>query len=220
MNKMPLPMVHLSVAKNIIDSGFAMKDLSSFYLGVISPDAIHMRQNADRYAKNRTHLIPSGKKWNDVDECEYFKFLLSFVQSNKDDGNLSFLWGYSIHILTDMLWTKNLYYSFVTKYKEDTAPIQDERWAYYNDTDILDQVLFNESPWRENVWKYLQKAKAFDFMELLSANEINSWNERTLHWYDSGESQHKNPIRYITKSDEISFISYCSEMILSYINRT
>ena len=213
-------MVHLGVAKNIIESGFAVEDLASFYLGVISPDAIHMRQNADKSAKNKTHLIPSRKKWSDVDEWDYYKFLLNFIESNKDNSNLSFLWGYSIHILTDMLWTKNLYYSFVTKYKEDTAPIQDERWAYYNDTDILDQVLFNESPWRENIWEYLQQAKAFDFMELLSANEINSWKERTLHWYDNGESQHKNPIRYITKSDVINFISSCSESVLGYINHT
>jgi len=43
-------------------------------------------------------------------------------------------------------------------------------------------------------------------------------NESTLHWYDSGESQHKNPVRYITKEDALNFISNCSGPILSYIN--
>jgi len=215
---MPLPMVHLSVAKNIVESGFTVSALPSFYLGVISPDAIHMRQNANRLDKHRTHLIPLGKKWNDIDEWDYYKFLLSFIESNKKHSDLSFLWGYSIHILTDMLWSKSVYNNFVKKYNEDTAPIQEERWAYYNDTDIIDQILFNECPWRENVWNHLQKAEAFDFLELLTADEISSWNERTLHWYDSGESQHKNPIKYITKSDVLNFISDCSETILSYIN--
>jgi len=214
---MPLPMVHLSVAYNIIESGFIVEDLSSFYLGVISPDAIHMRQNADRSAKHGTHLVQQDKKWYDIDEPDYYKFLVSFIESNKDNCDLSFLWGYCIHILTDMLWTKNVYSDFLTKYKNDTAPIQDERWAYYNDTDILDHVLFHESPWREEVWNYLQKAKAFDFLDLLSADEISSWNERTLHWYDAGESMHKNPIRYITKSDVLNFISGCSEWIIAHI---
>lgn len=158
---MPLPMVHLGVAKNITDSGFTVKDLASFYLGVILPDAIHIRQDADRLAKNRTHLIPSGKKLKDIEERD----LLRFIETNKDDVNLSFLWGYIIHVLTDMLWTRDVYRRFVKGYKADTAPIQDQHWAYYNDTDILDYILFKESPWRENVWQYLQQAKHLTFWE-------------------------------------------------------
>jgi len=71
---MPLPMVHLGVAYNIIESGFNVSDLPSFYLGVISPDAIHMRQNANKLDKHRTHLIPLGKKWNDIDGWDYYKY--------------------------------------------------------------------------------------------------------------------------------------------------
>lgn len=210
-------MVHLEISKKLIDAGFDSKDLPSFYLGSISPDAIHMRQNSDRSDKNQTHLMPQGKSWREIDEKDYFDFTLDFVNKNHKTINTDFLWGYSIHILTDMLWTKHLYCEFVEKYKKDTAPVQDERWAYYNDTDILDQVLFNESAWREDVWQSLRAAKAIDFLDLLSADEIDAWKERTLHWYDSGVSQHKNPIRYITKSDIVNFISDCSKSILSHI---
>ena len=213
---MPLTIVHLSVAKKIIEAGFEIKDLSLFYLGSISPDAIHMRENADRYAKKITHLgNPSSVNMNFTDESEdeYIDLKLDFVKINNGKVNIDFLWGYIIHILTDMYWSKIVYNKFVEDYKKDTAPIQEERWAYYNDTDRLDQVLFNECDWKSDVWRNLQDVAYFDFLDLLSAQEIKAWNERTLHWFDSGESQHKNPIKYITQPDIENFISVCSEKI-------
>lgn len=52
---MPLPMVHLAVAHNILPNiDIAKPDM--FYLGAISPDAIHMREGSTRQDKIRTHL--------------------------------------------------------------------------------------------------------------------------------------------------------------------
>ena len=96
------------------------------------------------------------------------------------------------------------------------SPNQDERSAYYNDTDILDQLIFNESDWRNNVWGCIQSANSFDFLDLLSANEINLWKERTLHWFDNKDFQ-KNSLKYISKSDIDKFIFSCSELIWNKI---
>ena len=213
---MPLPMVHLAIAYNIVEAGFNTKNLPNFYLGAISPDAIHMRPNADRFAKNQTHLLQSNRNWEKINEYEHTNYIMDFVYKNKTESNIDFLWGYGIHILTDILWRKRVFSDFIVKYRKDENPVQEERWAYYNDTDRLDFFLFEESPWRENVWDKLQAANAMDFMDLLSAEEINAWNDRTLHWYD-GLCQHKNPIRYITKSGILCFISESSKKILNDI---
>ena len=215
---MPLPMVHLNIAKNIHDSGFKLNELSQFYLGIISPDAIHMRKESDRKTKNDTHLVPEGKKWIEIDESDYFTLMIKYINSNLNKANKDFLWGYGINILTDMLWTKQIYSEFLKKYKEDKLPIQEERMAYYNDTDRLDQELFNESSWRKDVWLDLQKATCESFLDLLLENEIYLWKERTLHWFDSGESRHKNPIKYITKTEINNYISDCTESIMKKIN--
>jgi len=214
---MPLPMVHLSVARKIINTGFSIKHVSRFYLGSISPDSIHMRQNTDRHAKDNSHLISTGETLKDVDLNEHFKSTVDFINENMSKADTDFLWGYGVHILTDILWNKRIYQKFVEDYNKDIAPIQDEREAYYNDTDIVDQALFNECGWKEEVWRYLQGVEYFDFLDLLTAQEIKLWNERTIHWFDSGESQHKNPIKYITKSDIESFILSCSETIWNEI---
>jgi len=206
-------MVHLSIAKRLIDAGYDTNNISQFYLGNISPDAIHMRQNSDRLLKNNTHLIPPGKRWAEIDEDDFLHYILDFISENSTKTDVDFLWGYCIHILTDMYWTKWIYLKFAADYKNDPTPIQEERPAYYNDTDILDQVLYNECDWKASVWQCLQSAKYNDFLDLLSAQEIESWNNLKLHWFDSGVSQHKNPIRYITKPDIENFISSCSETL-------
>ncbi|MCU0097506.1 hypothetical protein N7917_29750 [Bacillus sp. OR9] len=215
---MPLPMVHLSVARNIAEMGVEFGDLSQFYLGSISPDAIHMKPNADKSAKRKTHLTPMGQRRLHVKEIDFVNFLPDFIKANQSKSDVDFLWGYCVHLLTDVYWINRVYNKFVEDYNNDPSPVQDITVAYYNDTEVLDQVLFNESLWKDSVWQHLQDVEVSDFLDLLTAQEINLWKERTLHWYDSGESKLKNPIRYITKTDIENFISVCSESIRNDIS--
>ena len=214
---MPLPMVHLSVGKNMLDAGFKAKNASLLYPGLISPDAIHMRPNADRHAKKITHLS-SDIVWRETDLDKLIKYIMNFLNSNKGKADTDFLHGYCIHILTDMYWVHQVHSKFVVDYSNDTNPVQDEAGAYYNDTDIVDYILFNERPWKNDIWESLQNAEYTDFLDLLSAQEIEAWNKRTLHWYDSNESQHKNPIKYITQADIEDFISSCAKALSNHIH--
>jgi hypothetical protein len=215
---MPLPMVHLGIAKNIHESGFSLTEVPQYYLGSIAPDAIHMRSNSEKTAKSKTHLIPADKTRIDLDEREYLRFLLDFIEQNQFAAGSDFLWGYCMHVYSDLLWTKTVYTDFMEKYEKDASPIQDKRMAYYNDTDIIDQILFNEIGWRDDVWQQLQIAEGIDLPGLLTAAEMNAWKERTLHWFDSGKSRHKNPVRYMTKTDILIFIDDCSRRILADIS--
>ena len=122
---MPLPMVHLDIARRIVGFGYKVNNIPQFYLGIISPDAIHMRKDSDRSNKDDTHLLPEGKKWNNVEEKDYFIFMKKFFSTNLGKMNDDFLRGYGIHIITDMMWTKKVYYNFIEKYKQDPSPIQD-----------------------------------------------------------------------------------------------
>lgn len=216
---MPLPMVHLGIAYIMHDSGFRLTDVPQYYLGSIAPDAIHMRPNSEKTAKSKTHLIPADRTRIDLDEGEYLRFLLDYIKKNQHVVDSDFLWGYCMHVYTDLLWTKTVYTDFIEKYEKDASPIQDKRMAYYNDTDIIDQILFHDAGWRTDVWQLMQIANGVDMPGILSATEINAWKERTLHWFDSGKSQHKNPLRYITKTDILVFMDDCSRRILADISR-
>ncbi len=194
---MPLPMVHLGVAKNLVNI-FDIKELPSFYLGSIAPDAVHMREGFNPEDKRISHMRNEDKNLWESQIISYIK-----AKVNKDD----FLTGYGVHILTDIIWNRTLHSSFKEKYSKHNSPIQDERSAYYNDTDKLDFELFYNLSYTNELWENLSRSKAVDVTGLVYSDEIAAWNERTLHWYDSGHSQHQNPIKYIAYDELIDFIN-------------
>ena len=202
---MPLPLVHLGVARNLLEE-LKIKDKNYFYLGCIAPDAVHMRNNFCREDKNASHLYTGDKEI-----C--INNTIDFI--NKTNGD--FFLGYGAHILTDIIWNKTIYANFKIKYKEDPLPLQSQTWAYYNDTDQLDFELFNKLSYRKEVWDCLSDSNGIDAENLVSANEINSWNTRTLHWYDTGASIHKNPIKYISYDDIVNFIKSTTILIKNLI---
>ena len=53
---MPLPMVHLGVAKQLVDK-LAIENIPNFYLGSIAPDGIYTRKEFTREQKLKNHLI-------------------------------------------------------------------------------------------------------------------------------------------------------------------
>lgn len=206
---MPLPIVHLGVAKNLLDK-IKVDNISSYYLGSIAPDAVHMRENSKREDKNTSHLHNT-----DIEIWKINAKNLILTKSTKE--NSDFYCGYGIHILTDIYWNETIYAMFISRYDEDKTPAQDKTWAYYNDTDKLDFELYKKYEHRPEIWDYLQNIKAIEIDSLVSADEVSAWKNRTLHWFDSGESQHKNPIKYIFYDDLLSFMKETTMKIYKYL---
>ncbi len=206
---MPLPMVHLGVAKQLVDK-LAIENIPNFYLGSIAPDGIYTRKEFTRDQKLKNHLIPEGRPRTVCDILDFWKKHRGFC----DD---SFILGYTIHVLTDQLYNESVYKVYLERYDLDPSPIQDKTWAYYNDTDIVDFELFTKEEWRAEVWKYLEEGQGVTVEDYITAEEAEAWRDRTLHWYDRGESEHKNPVKYITYEDETSFINEAADEIYSLI---
>ncbi|MDF2543731.1 MAG: hypothetical protein K0S47_3449 [Herbinix sp.] len=202
---MPLPMVHLATAREYANETTDLLNCPEFYLGSISPDAIHMRQNILSSDKGVTHLFAEGDLWKEN--------VTGFIKQNKSKPNYNFILGYGIHILTDIIWNETLYRKFQHEYEKDATPLEDIRLAYYNDTDKLDFELYRIFDWRKDVWKLLERTQLFGVEGILSTDEINAWNNRTLHWFDHGVSLHKNPIRYISVEDLLEFIQNANKTI-------
>ena len=208
---MPLPMVHLGVAKCLSEK-MNIDDLPSFYLGAIAPDGIYTREGFTREQKLRNHLIPEGRPRTVGD-------ILDFLKDHRDLFDQSFILGYTVHVLTDQLYNESVYKVYLERYDNDPSPIQDKTWAYYNDTDIVDFELFAKADWREEVWIMLEKSCGSTIDGYITAGEAEAWRDRTLHWYDSGESEHKNPVKYITYEDEIEFIVNAAEEIYRLLKK-
>lgn len=206
---MPLPMVHFGISHNLINV-LKPKDVSLFYLGSISPDAVHVRKNFTREYKNISHLF-------NADMDTWRKNARDFILSNSTVNESDFFIGYGVHILTDIYWSETIFSIFKTRYKEDKAPIQNEQQAYYNDTDKLDFALHDKCKYRPEIWDYLLKCKSVSINSLVSPHEVNLWKEQILHWFDKGESKHKNPIKYISYDDLIIFIKETTVKICNFM---
>jgi len=191
---MPLPMVHFGVSHNLT-SMLKPRDISLFYLGSIAPDAVHVRENFTREDKNISHLYNADMEiWK--------KNAVNFITKDND----GFYVGYGIHILTDIYWSETVFSMFKVRYSEDKTPIQDEQRAYYNDTDQLDFELRDKWDYSNEVWDYLLNCKSVDTNSPVSPIEVDLWKEQVLHWFDKGESKHKNQIKYVSLDDLATFM--------------
>lgn len=196
---MPLPMVHLCVAKEYSIYTERFGDSPEFYLGNISPDAIHMRENVDRSNKRMTHLYKDGKI--DISSVN------EFVRESKNKADYDFYLGYGMHILTDYFWKQTVYKNFINRYNEDLHPIQSMDEAYYNDTDSIDITLYKQYQWRPDMWEMLGKAEISEVDIILRTDEIYRWNVRTLNWFDEFDTSKLKPLRYISYDEVIKFIN-------------
>jgi len=126
---MALLMVHLLVAERWVQAHEEYRDNPEFYLGVIAPDAVYIRDGSDKSHKNEIHL----NNWNEPhpDEViEYWK-----------EHNTPFDIGYGVHVLTDAQWAPHFRKCFPDILYPDGA-VKTE--IYYNDTFATDYEFYHE----------------------------------------------------------------------------
>ncbi len=175
---MPLPMIHLNVAVNFYED----KEIpSSFLLGNIAPDSIHMRKNSKREDKKLTHLN-IGNSDSDFDEMRQVYYEL--IKRNPETNWKWFVKGYFSHLLTDYFWFTGIVVAFEERATKDNLTKDEIKKAYYQDTDQIDFNFYKTKKWTEDVWKKLIEANSFDFEPYLKFDEINFWRLRTIHWFD------------------------------------
>lgn len=208
---MPLPMVHLLTGHKVLPVLTAQYtiDLSQYYLGCIAPDAIHKRKSPAPDAKAVSHL----KGPDPVDTGIWKQNIVNFLDTVKESP--SYRQGYAVHLLTDYYWGLYLMPAYDTRYQADKHPVKDWRMAYYNDTDILDKMLYDTEPWRPAVWEHLRRARGETLEGLVSGSEADAWNRHVLLWYDSLDLSSYQSLRYIRMQDITEFLTKAVASILA-----
>ena len=117
--------------------------------------------------------------------------------------------GYAAHLLTDRLWIDTVFASFRASIPADLTR-QEYRALYYRETDQIDLELYHQMPWRPDVWRELAAAEARDF-SLLTAEEIELWQQRTLDWFDKLKEEAGIKPLYITLADVRAFVERAAE---------
>ena len=179
---MALPMVHLLAAYRWAQDRPAYAACPEFYLGTVSPDAIHIRDGNDKSRKNEFHL--NNWRTPDADAVEeYWKTHFT-----------PFDVGYGIHVLLDGHWAVGFRRDFPQMLFPSGKPDPE---IYYNDTFTSDYRTYHESPLTPFFIEMLSTAKAPADHPLLTAQEIDAWRQWTLDFYINKKPS-GNPVRFIT----------------------
>ena len=214
---MPLPMVHLAVAYALKDSPLAGSDKAAFFLGVNAPDAVQKREDWTLRDKMHSHLminLPEEKKR----EIQTERVRALWYKRTGDPTADSFLAGYCVHLLTDILWKKDFYQPiFTAAFKGDHAPGHSETSAYHNDSSMADLELYKTAPWRAEVFALLAGHGGYTLESLVYASEVNLWTDHILHSFDDLDLSHYRPMRYFTTDQVLAFAEQAAEKICKFL---
>jgi hypothetical protein len=223
---MPLPMVHLSVARRLVER-YGSPSSPAFYLGSIAPDAIHKRAGTGRADKFDVHLV--GKDGLDRDRL---RALLSRSARGADGkaGDLAVGYaadmaaGYVGHVLTDVFWREDLVLPFRARHEErllrNEMSVAELRALYYAECDKVDLELYDRQPWRPEVWDLLRAAQARDLEGLLSADEIAGWRDRVLSWFDANRHKANYTLQFLTLDRALTFVADAATYVHEQLDRS
>lgn len=199
---MALQMVHLLVARQWAQAHDAYKDCPEFYLGAISPDAIHIRDGNDKSRKDEFHLY----NWREP----HVENVLEYWREHHSPFDI----GYGVHVLTDAQW--------VPRFRQRLPQLMNaegrlDTSTYYNDTYVTDFELYRECGGCE-LFDRIERACAPENHPLLTQAEFDAWRQDMLNMY-RGKCPKNDPVKYITRAYVEAFVEDAQEMLREVYDR-
>lgn len=195
---MALLMVHLFVAERWARRHLEYSDSPEFYLGAISPDAIHIRDRDDKSHKNEIHL----NNWGSPHPEEIIRYWKTH--------HTPFDIGYGIHALTDAQWVPR----FRERLPEILNPDGTVRTKiYYNDTFLTDFEIYRENELGKYLIDLVEAGQAPADHPLLSFYELDEWRKMMVDNYRSGCPPTNDPVRFINREYVEEFIEECQDFL-------
>ncbi len=192
---MALVMVHLLVAQRWTKEHPQYAEDADFYLGAISPDAIHIRDHDDKSHKNYVHL----NNWTVLHPED----VLAYWREHHTPFDI----GYGIHVLTDALWVK----ARLEKLPQMNLPDGGiHKRLYYQETFLTDFALYHEDGGR--LFEIMAKGKAPENHPYLTQEEFVCWQHDVIQTYQ-GECPKKGTAQYITCAYAHGFVEACQETL-------
>ncbi len=190
---MALTMVHLLAADRWAQGHPAYRDCPEYYLGAISPDAIHIRDHDDKSHKDYIHL----HNWQLARPEE----VAAYWREHASPFDI----GYGIHVLTDGQW--------VPRYRERLSGLLRPDGMlnvdiYYHDTWVTDFFLCRTRPELPRILGMIERAAAPEDHPLLTADELAAWRDMTVEMY-RGDCPRQGAPQFVTPDYVLTFVEEC-----------
>jgi len=177
-------MTHLAVAKGVNDKLGIAKDLPSYYLGAIAPDAVHIRENFNGDMKVISHYSVEGDTWGQVVSADVWRQqAFARIHALKDNPNRDFHLGYFIHILTDAHNHDKMWLPFVEKRLAENVPFADIKGLVSEDYGRIDWIQYNSYEWTNDILNLMISTKGINVEDRVKADEIDTYKNILAKMY-------------------------------------
>ena len=194
---MALTMVHLLVADRWAQGHPEFLSCPEFFLGAVSPDAIHIRDKDDKSHKDEIHL----HNWQSPHPDDVIRYWR--------DHSAPFDIGYGVHVLTDGQWVPRYKTRLKGMLRPNGLPNTD---IYYNDTFVTDFSLYHANPRLEEILTLLETANAPADHPLLTFHEFSEWRKLIVKAY-RGPCHKNDPVRFIDEAYVLDFVDDSIDLI-------
>lgn len=167
---MPSPIIHLDILFRLV-SELEISLTEELMVGILSPDAIHIRANQTWADKAVTHF------YDEADQS--YEMALQAASMTLDSLPNDFALGYLWHLLTDYLWREKIYTPFFREYKEK-LPRQELYTLYYREMNRLDGLVLAEANWIPFARQLLSRSCSINHFSLLTHDEIDKWCQKVI----------------------------------------
>lgn len=204
-------MVHLKVAENLFKNNVNIKDINAFYKGSLAPDAIMFREGCLRSEKSTTHFCVGDEGWGYYTNYDQWENNLNLnIRNYADTANSDFLFGYYVHILTDIAYTSRFWTPI--RVTGDKKYIDD----YLKDISEIDSRLFESLENKEILWSLLSNSGNYCLHDLFNAKDLSILIDDMINnIYNNRKSNPDYEFKVVRITDMLDFIDIMVSKICS-----
>ncbi len=199
-------MVHLRVADKLMD---AIPNLSEkeFIVGNIAPDSGVPNADWSAFSPSTTvsHFKTVDKNANPAAFAA--KYFTPEQQAQYSEQQYSFYLGYLTHLMTDVLWVKEIFEPTKQKFPQEFAADPDFIWKVKEDWYDLDFKYLRDHPGFQ-AFRIYQSCEGFcnDFMEEFSADAFDNRRQYICSFYEEQKDNLDREYPFLTESEMDAFV--------------
>ncbi len=210
-------MVHLRIADNLLKTIPGLS-AAEFITGNIAPDSGVPNEDWSSYSPSTrvSHFKGAGKTADPKAYAE--KYFTPNQQENYTQRQFSFYLGYLIHLLTDVLWVRNVYAPVKDRFPEEFKADPRFIWRVKEDWYDLDFKFLRDHP-DFRAFQIYRNAIGFsnDFMDEFSRDAFDNRRAYITEFYLQEKNGLDREYPYLTESEMDAFVEKGTQEILNML---
>ncbi len=210
-------MVHLRIADRLLDKLPGLSPVE-FIVGNIAPDSGVPNEDWSAFSPDTKVSHFKGADRQACPEAFAAKYFTPAQQANYDEKQYSFYLGYLVHLMTDVLWVRDVYVPTRERFPEQFASDPNFLWTVKEDWYDLDYKYLRDHPGFRAFRVYLG-AVGFrnDFMEEFSPDAFDNRRAYITDFYLQGKENLDRDYPYLTEKEMDAFVETAAGEILSML---